>query len=148
MDLCIKQDGTWFYLGTPITRQPLIKLFSTVLKKEGDKYFLVTPVEKVGIQVEDVPFIITEWEKYENVLIFKTPQGNQFTVSESNPVELRFHKESKTELPYVLVHSNLFARLHQNVFYQLVELGEEQRTNKGLELMLRSGNYQFSLGCI
>lgn len=146
MDLCIKQDGSWFYMGTPITRQSLTKLFSSVLKKEADKYYLVTPVEKVGIRVEDVPFVVTEWEQKEDYLIFKTSLDNQFTVTCENPVELRYHEDSRTELPYVLVRKNLYARLHQNVFYQLVELGVETTTDEGTEVIVTSGQYCFSLG--
>ncbi len=147
MDIRIKQDGTWLYMGTPITRQPMINLFSTVLKKENDDYFLVTPVEKVGIQVEDTPFIVTEWEQLHDYFIFKTPQGNQFTVSSDNPVELRFNTHSGSEIPYVLVRDNLYAKLHQNVFYQLIEMGHEVDSGKGTtELVLNSGDYQFSMG--
>lgn len=147
MDIVIKQDGTWCYNETPITREKLIALFSTVLKKEGEKYFLVTPVEKVGIRVEDVPFLIIDWELKEDLLIFTTKEGIKFTVDEAHPVELRFHPEHETELPYVKVRDNLFARLHQNTFYQLVSLGElvDQGYGKSL-LMVSSGQYQFSLG--
>ena len=63
IDMQIHHDGTWYYMGTPIGRKALVKLFSTVLKMEDDKYFLVTPVEKIGIQVEDVPFIIVQCEE-------------------------------------------------------------------------------------
>src|SRR5262249_57331359 len=60
LDMCIASDGTWFYLKTPIGRAALVKLFASVLKREGDKYFLVTPVEKCGIIVEDAPFLAVE----------------------------------------------------------------------------------------
>ncbi|MDP4990397.1 MAG: DUF1285 domain-containing protein, partial [Marivita lacus] len=62
LDMRIARDGTWFYLGTPIGRAPLVKLFSSILRKDGDKYFLVTPVEKVGITVDDAPFVATDFE--------------------------------------------------------------------------------------
>lgn len=147
MDLRIKHDGSWHYMGTPIGRQALVKLFASVLKKEDDKYYLVTPVEKIGIQVEDVPFIITSWKQQDNLIIFTTGQGEECVVSEQNPVELRLDSTSHQRLPYVLVRSNLYARLHQNVYYQLVELGEERKLSNGeLHLMLDSGNYSFSLG--
>src|SRR5215471_19248312 len=60
LDMRIAGDGTWFYMGTPIGRAALVRLFSTILKREGDKYFLVTPVEKVGIRVDDAPFLAVE----------------------------------------------------------------------------------------
>lgn len=127
IDLVIKQNGQWFYMGTPIGRQPLVKLFASVLKQEQDNYFLVTPVEKVGIQVEDVPFIITEWAWEENFLIVHSSLGDRLVISADNPVELRFNQEQQTWLPYVLVRRNLWARFHQNVFYQLVEIGSANK---------------------
>ena len=81
IDIQIKHDGTWFYMGTPIGRKPLVKLFSSVLKREDDNYFLVTPVEKVGIQVEDVPFIITQWQKENSKLALTTNTGDDLIVS-------------------------------------------------------------------
>jgi hypothetical protein len=72
IDIQIKHDGSWYYMGTPIGRKPMVKLFSGVLKREGDDYFLVTPVEKVGIQVADSPFVITQWHKQDQFLIFTT----------------------------------------------------------------------------
>ncbi len=147
MDIIIKQDGTWCYNGTPITREKLVSLFSTVIKKENNKYFLVTPVEKVGIQVEDVPFVVINWELKDDLLVFTTKEGIQFTVDEEHPVELRFRPEQEAEIPYVKVRGDLFARLHQNTFYQLVSLGElvDQGNGKAL-LTVKSGNYAFSLG--
>ncbi|UAA39261.1 DUF1285 domain-containing protein [Paraneptunicella aestuarii] len=149
IDLRIKHDGSWHYMGTPIGRPALVRLFASVLKKEDDKYFLVTPVEKVGIHVEDVPFVITSWKQQDNLIIFTTGQGEEFVVSEQNPVELRMDGKNDQPLPYVLVRSNLYARLHQNVYYQLVELGEERELANGEHhLMVNSGNYSFSLGLL
>lgn len=148
IDIQIKLDGTWHYNGTPITRMPLIRLFSSVLKKEQQDYFLVTPAEKIGIRVEDVPFVITQWQQQDGFLLFTTKEGVQFVVSEDNPVELRQAKNSSDTVPYVLIRNNLFARIHQNVFYQLVELGSSINSEDGAcHLVLQSGNYRFSLGC-
>ncbi|MEP1448426.1 MAG: DUF1285 domain-containing protein [Paraglaciecola sp.] len=146
IDIQIKHDGTWFYMGTPIGRKPLVKLFASVLKREDQNYFLVTPVEKVGIQVEDVPFIITQWQKEEDKLLLTTNTGDDLIVSSENPIKIFADKKTAAFLPYALVRRNLWARLHQNVFYQLAELGTEQQLNGKNHLMLNSGDYSFSLG--
>ena len=146
IDIQIKHDGSWFYMGTPIGRKPLVKLFSSVLKKEQEKYFLVTPVEKVGIQVEDVPFIITQWEKQDDLLVFTTQTDDTFIVSDSNPIKLMRDKKTDALLPYANVRRNLWARLHQNIYYQLIEIAESVANDKGKSLKLSSGGYSFELG--
>ena len=142
MDLVIKHDGSWFYMGTPIGRKPLVKLFASVLKKEDEKYYLVTPVEKLGIKVEDVPYVITQWEVQDDLLIFTTQTDEQVVVSASHPVELKDNPQNQLALPYINVRRNLWARLHQNVYYQLIEQAEQQ----GNALYITSGDYQFCLG--
>jgi hypothetical protein len=146
IDLQIKHDGSWLYMGTPIGRNPLVKLFASVLKREEDQYFLVTPVEKVGIQVEDAPFIITQWQQQDKKLALTTNIGDVLIVGEDHPVELFKDKKTQVTLPYALVRRNLWARLHQNVFYQLAELGNEQLVDGKKHLTLNSNNYTFSLG--
>ena len=146
IDMQIKHDGTWFYMGTPIGRKALVKLFASVLKREEDKYFLVTPVEKIGIQIEDVPFIITQWQNEDNKLVLTTNTADNLIVSADNPIQLFADKKTAAVLPYALVRRNLWARLHQNVFYQLAELGEEVVIDNKRQLMLKSGDYSFSLG--
>lgn len=147
IDLCIKADGRWFYMGSPIGRLSLVKLFASVLKKESDQYFLVTPVEKIGIQVEDVPFVITQWQQ-QDALILTTQTDDEFVVGENHPIELRQTQYSSSPLPYVKVRKNLWARLHQNVYYQLLEQCVEQQKDGKTHLMLHSQNYQFSLGWV
>jgi hypothetical protein len=146
IDIQIKHDGSWFYMGTPINRKALVKLFASVLKRENDHYFLVTPAEKVGIQVEDSPFIITQWQKNSNKLALTTSTGNDLIVGKENPIQIFADKKTGAHLPYVLVRKNLWGRLHQNVFYQLAELGKEQTLNDKRHLVLNSGDYHFSLG--
>jgi hypothetical protein len=146
IDLEIKHDGSWHYMGTPIGRQPLVKLFASVIKREGDDYFLVTPVEKVGIRVVDSPFMITQWQQQDEQLIFTTKTEDVFVVSMDNPVELKVDMATGETLPYALVRKNLWARLHQNVFYQLAELGNEQQKDGCKQLIVQSGDYHFSLG--
>lgn len=147
IDLKIKQDGSWHYMGTPIGRQALVKLFASVLKKEDDSFYLVTPVEKVGIQVEDAPFVVTQWREEGGFIIFTTSVGDEVVASAENPVQLRFNQLQGDDLPYVLIRRNLWARLHQNIFYQLVETGREVTVaNQRQILQVCSGDYCFSLG--
>jgi len=126
LDMRIARDGTWFYLGTPIGRKPLVKLFSSILKREGEDYFLVTPVEKVGIKVEDVPFIVVDFELSDGpVISFITNVDERFELDASHPLRLE-HNEKGEPAPYVLVRTNLEARIDRKSFYRLVELASVQ----------------------
>ena len=129
LDMRIATDGTWFYLGTPIGRPALVKLFSTVLKREGAKYFLVTPVEKVGIRVDDVPFMAVEMAEEgagaSRKLSFRTNVDDW--VSCNGEHRLRFEAASDGGLtPYLHVRSDLWAKVTRALYYDLVEMGEEQ----------------------
>jgi len=146
IDLQIKNDGSWFYNGTIFKRLSLVKLFAAVLKKEGDNYFLVTPVEKIGIQVEEVPFVLTNWtwqdEHQENISVC-TNLNDEFLLDKNHPLIL-----AKNGSLYVTVRRNLLAKVHRNVYYQWVDIANEVQTNNGTELMLYSAGEQFSLGVI
>ncbi|MBF7074476.1 DUF1285 domain-containing protein [Glaciecola sp. MH2013] len=144
MNLVIKANGQWWHEGSPFTRAALVSLLASVLKKEADDYFLVTPVEKIGISVEDVPFIIGDWQQDQHVLTVTTQLGDSFVIDDSHPVELREYKD--VLVPYCLVRRNLWARLHQNVLYQWVELARERTTTKSTELVINSGDYEFVIG--
>lgn len=153
MNLVIKSNGQWWHDGTPFTRAKLVSLFSSVLKKEDEKYFLVTPVEKIGIQVEDVPFVIVDWRFDKKALIVKTQVGDEVEIGPDHPVELRpfAADEKNTEgaqplVPYCLIRRNLWARLHQNVMYQWAEIATQTSGVKGNELLIKSNEYTFSLG--
>jgi len=122
LDMRIARDGTWFYLGTPIGRMPLVKLFAGILKREGDDYFLVTPVEKVGIKVDDVPFIAVDFEVSDGPKItFTTNVDDSVTLDATHPMRLS-HNEKGEPAPYVRVRANLEARIDRKSFYRLVEL--------------------------
>ena len=149
IDLVIKHDGSWHYMGTPIGRQALVRLFASVLKKEQEDYFLVTPVEKVGICVEDVPFVATQWCKEGEFIVMATSLGDEVIVSQQNPIKLQFCQHQQDQLPYVHIRRGLWARLHQNIFYQMVELGEETSIDgEHTILQLKSGDYCFTLGAL
>jgi hypothetical protein len=130
LDMRIASDGTWFYLKTPIGRHALVKLFASVLKREGDKYFLVTPVEKCGIVVEDAPFLAVELAvergKAGQVLNFRTNVDDWVACGEDHA--LRFEPEPETGglKPYLHVRRNLWAKVTRALFYDLVELAEER----------------------
>ena len=148
--LAINRSGQWLSNGSPIGRAKLVKLFSTIIKREGDDYFLVTPVEKIALSVEDVPFIITQWERQKDGAIRVTTQTqDSVLLSENHPVELRWDADSETEIPYVNVRRNLWARVHQNVFYQWAEIASTTPDDHGeAQVQLQSKDYIFSLGRI
>jgi hypothetical protein len=124
IDMRIAADGTWFYAGTPIGRPALVRLFSTILRKDEDRFVLVTPVERVGIEVEDAPFLAVEMEVENGAdLTFRTNVDDRVTADAAHP--LRFESEAAGGLrPYVLVRGGLWARLTRPLFYDLVERGE------------------------
>jgi len=128
IDMRIGTDGTWYYQKTPIGRLPLVKLFASVLKKEGDKYVLVTPVEKVGITVDDVPFLAVEMNVSRAAgqsLTFRTNVDDIVTAGPGHA--LRFEPEASGGLrPYLHVRRDLWAKVTRTLFYDLVELGEER----------------------
>ncbi|XDA98523.1 DUF1285 domain-containing protein [Sulfitobacter sp. LCG007] len=130
MDMRIARDGTWFYLGTPIGRPALVKLFSSILKKEDDRYFLVTPVEKVGITVEDAPFVAVDFEvagaDEAQVLSFQTQVGDVAVAGPDNPIRVERDRETGEPSPYVHVRAGLEALIDRKSFYRLVELGRHR----------------------
>ena len=133
IDMRIGTDGTWFYQKTPIGRPALVKLFASVLKREGEKYFLVTPVEKVGIVVDDAPFIAVEMNtsggNAGRVLQFRTNVDDWIPAGPDHA--LRFEPQPKTGglKPYLHVRRDLWAKVTRALFYDLVALGEECDVN-------------------
>jgi hypothetical protein len=126
IDMRIARDGTWFYQGTPIGRAPMVRLFSTILRRDGDDYFLVTPVEKVGIQVEDAPFVAlrleVEGEGEQQCLRFFSNVEDSCEAGPEHPLRVVIDPVTEEPAPYVLMRTNLEALVHRNVFYELVEL--------------------------
>lgn len=123
LDIRIARDGTWFYLGTPIGRPALVKLFSSILKKEAGKYYLVTPVEKVGIQVDDAPFVAVDVDHRDGDLHFTTQIGDTMIAGPDHPIRVERDPKTGEPSPYVLVRSNLEALIDRKSFYRLVDLG-------------------------
>jgi len=128
IDMKIEADGTWTYQKTPIGRPALVRLFSSVLKREGDKYYLVTPVEKVGLTVVDAPFLAVELKvehAEQQKLAFRTNVDDWVVAGPGHA--LRFDPEPATGglKPYLHVRRDLWAKVTRALFYDLVELGEE-----------------------
>ncbi|MEC9343800.1 MAG: DUF1285 domain-containing protein [Pseudomonadota bacterium] len=130
LDMRIARDGTWYYLGTPIGRPALVRLFSTVLRKDSDgRTYLVTPVEKVGITVDDAPFVAVEMHAEqragEQVLTLRTNVGDVIEAGPDHPIRFEFADGNAGVKPYLLVRGRLEALLSRSVMYELVGLGEE-----------------------
>jgi uncharacterized protein len=130
IDMRIAGDGTWYYMNSPIGRKPLFVLFSRVLRKDDGQYFLVTPVEKCGIQVDDAPFVAIRMraggQGRDQTITFETNVDDEVTVGKNHP--LRFETETGTSglKPYVLVRANLEALVSRALFYDLVSLGKTE----------------------
>jgi hypothetical protein len=149
LDMKIAADGTWFYLGTPIGRPALVRLFASVLKREGDRHFLVTPVEKVGIVVVDAPFLAVEMRADEGpagpVLHFRTNVDDLVTCGPGHA--LRFEPEAGTGglKPYLHVRRDLWAKLTRPLFYDLVERGEEREIDGRTMFGVASGGEFYAM---
>jgi hypothetical protein len=128
IDMEIRRNGLWFYMGTPIGRAPLVRLFASILKREDDAYFLVTPVEKVGIRVEDAPFVAVdvtaEGEGRAQRLSFTTNVDDVVTAGPDHPIRVVRDPVTGEPSPYVLVRRNLEALIDRKTFYRLVDIGE------------------------
>ena len=145
LDMVIKRDGTWFYQGTPIGRPGLVKLFSSIIRKDGDAYFLVTPVEKVGITVEDAPFVAIDFDRADDALVFRTNVEDEVTAGPENPIRVERDATTGEPSPYVRIRANLEAIIDRKSFYRLVEEGEHAEYD-GVEWFgVRSGGAFFPI---
>lgn len=137
LDMRIARDGTWSYLGTPIGRPALVRLFASILKREGDAYFLVTPVEKVGIRVEDAPFVAVDFTVSgaagpSQRLAFETNVGDIARAGPDNPIRVALDPSTGEPAPYVHVRRGLEALIDRKSFYRLAELGVEHQGDFGV----------------
>ena len=146
----IARDGTWHYLGTPIKRMPLVKLFSTVLRREDDRYWLVTPVERGLIDVDDAPFVAVEvtveGEGQATRLTFRTNLDEEILAGPEHPIRVEIDPATEEPAPYIHVRDNLEALIARPVFYELAELAEEVLDGQEIELRIWSDGKVFSLG--
>lgn len=152
INMRIARDGTWFYMGTPINRPAMVRLFSTILRREDDdSYVLVTPVEKMTIIVEDVPFLAVSVERADDgpdqTLTFLTNVGDLVVAGSDHPLRVE-EATSGEPRPYLHVRGQLEARLSRNVFYELVDLAYEENVAGRMKLGVRSGGVFFPLGSV
>lgn len=150
LDMHIARDGTWYHEGGPITRLALAQLFSGILRLEDDgRYYLITPVEKWAIRVDDVPFVAVRMDvqgqgSAQQLRLF-TSLEHELVVDAQHPITVTLDAETGEPSPYVLLRHNLQALIHRNVFYQLAELAEEQQVAGQARLGVWSGGEFFPI---
>jgi uncharacterized protein len=130
LDMEIRRDGTWFYLGTPIGRHGLVKLFSSIIRRDGDDYFLVTPVEKVGIRVVDAPFVAVDVAAHgtgrNQTLTFTTQVEDEAVAGPDHPIRVVRDPATGEPSPYIHIRANLEALIDRKTFYRLIDLGHHE----------------------
>jgi hypothetical protein len=144
IDIVIRADGVWMHEGSHIGRRELVRLFSTVLRKDPDGYHLVTPVEKLKITVEDLPFRAVAMRREGDALIFTTDVGDEVRASEADPIVVETDPTTGEPAPRIHVRRDLWARIARSVFYEIVEMAQEVDGR----LVVRSGGQIFSLGAV
>ena len=142
IDIVIRADGTWLHENSPIGRRELVRLFSTVLRKDPDGYHLVTPVEKMRIRVDDLPFRAVMMERRDGDLVFTTDVGDEVTADADNSIVVETDPATGEPAPRVHVRRGLEARIARTVFYDLVEMAEVVDGR----LTVTSGGARFALG--
>lgn len=132
----IDRQGKWYFMNSPIGRERMVKLFSRVLRLDKDEYFLVTPVEKIKIEVEDKPFVIVDFEitvnKGNQVISFKTNTEEVFDVNSEHPIRIELKHSTQEPAPYVLVRKNLEGLISRNIYYKLIDICEKVGDSYGI----------------
>ena len=146
IDIVIKKNGLWFHEGTPIGREALVRLFSTVLRKDPDGFHLVTPVEKMKITVEDAPFIATRVDRVGEALRFITNVGDEVEAGLENAIRVEIDAATGEPRPYLHVRRGLEALIARPVFYELVDIAAERDTPDGPRLGVSSNGAWFPVG--
>jgi hypothetical protein len=148
IDILINASGEWLYQGTKMERLSVIQLLSSILRKEGDDYFLVSPAEKLKLQVEDVPFIVVmmdvEDEGIEQSLHFSTQVGDCFTLSPEHLLRVCYNQKGEPS-PYVYVRAGLEAKLNRSVYYELANKLVELNDSVPEEKRILQSGHQISL---
>jgi hypothetical protein len=145
IDIVIKKDGRWIHEGAPIGREALVRLFSTVLRKDPDGFHLVTPVEKMKITVEDAPFVAVRVDRAGEALKFLTNVGDEVEAGPENPIRVEIAADGEPR-PYVHVRRGLEALISRPVFYELVDMAEERDAPQGPTLEVSSNGAWFPVG--
>ncbi len=130
IDMRIASDGTWYYMGTPINRKPMVRLFASILRRDPERFVLVTPVEMVGIQVDDAPFLAgtmkIEGEGEAQKLTLTTTVEDEVLISADHPLQFEIEPVHGGLKPYCVVRDGLRARLTRSLASELVNLGKIQ----------------------
>lgn len=147
LDIRIGRDGLWWYLGTPIGRMELVRLFASVLKLEDGKYFLVTPVEKIGITVDDAPFVAVDFEVADpgpaQTITFQTNLDEFSVAGPDNPIRVMRDPATGEPSPYIHIRSGLEALIDRKSYYRMVDIGEHDEVDGQRWFGLRSGGLFF-----
>lgn len=151
IDMRIASDGTWFYMGTPIGRENMVRLFASVLRKDEDgKTYLVTPVEKIGITVDDAHFVAVSvdiaGEGDDLTLCFTTNVGDQVIAGPDHAIYVDVDADSGEPRPYLHVRGRLEALISRNVYYELIERGRLDERSGMSTCVIKSQGIEFSLG--
>jgi len=152
IDMSINRRGEWIYNGKPIERKSMVKLFASILvKDELGGYYLVTPVEKARIDVQDAPFVVTELNHYYDdtgqvVIVFTTNTGDTLVLNKDHGLRIFNDVETGETIPYLQLDRGLEARMGRNVFYELVEMADQVKKGEKTELLLKSQGTNFVLG--
>ena len=129
IDINIDSQGRWFHEGGHFDRQDLARMFASILRREVDEYYLVTPAEKLKIQVQDVPFSVVLMKEQDGGLSFMTSLGDEVEISIDHPLEFRINpllqKGSAEFIPYIMIRNGLWAKLNQSTYYELINLAQE-----------------------
>ena len=149
IDMHILRNGKWTYMGSEIKRPAMIKLFSNIIRLDDDgHYYLVTPVEKVRIKVDDVPFVAVSMKKIKeegvNCLSFTTNVQDEVTLSKENPIEIVINDNDEPS-PYITIRKNLKALISRSVYYDLINMAEEEIIDDKKFLVIKSNNTLFKL---
>lgn len=150
IDIRIAADGSWYHQGRKFQRDSLVKLFAGILRREGDKYFLVTPSEKLGIVVEDAPFVATLVEQIEDkgrqAIVFTTNTGERIAVDQDHGIRIDIDADTQQPRPYLQMYAGLEALISRSAFYDLINLADEcQRDGIGY-LTVTSLGASYNLG--
>jgi hypothetical protein len=152
IDIRIAADGSWFHEGRRFKRDAMVKLFAGILRREGDAYFLVTPVEKLRVQVEDAPFVATLVERIdadgEAAIVFTTNIGERVIVDQAHALRVEIDAQSRQPRPYVHLRDGLDALISRSAFYDLLNLAYEKHRDGGAFLAVTSRGDEFELGSI
>ena len=150
IDIRIAADGNWYHEGRPFKRASLVKLFASVLRREADDYYLVTPTEKLCIEVDDAPFTANLVERLDedgrSAIVFTTNLGERIVVDHEHPLRVEIDAESGEPRPYVLLRDGLEALIGRGAFYDLVNLAEARERDGATWLYVTSLGYDFELG--